>query len=136
MRNGCAFGWTKAEDVWIESPPTKRPEGRRRFSGWIYAMRGPHVSLVKIGCTRKGVPQRLACLARTLRADVVLLGAVYMKFRVFEVEGSVHALLASACIEGEWFRISMDQKTLEALVRQAYGVLLLHDHWWLPRLKR
>jgi hypothetical protein len=118
VQKGSNFPWTMALDVRISS----LPEERMRLSGWIYAVREDDAPLIKVGCTRRGVLQRMQSLARQLHFPFIVLGVVSVRDHIFEIERRIHRLLHAERIAGEWFYLSMSQARLEHLVAQALGV--------------
>ena len=133
MRKLTERRWTMAPDVHIESAPTTR----HRLSGWIYAIREDDAPLIKIGCTRRGIDLRFACLARALQGPFLCVGVVYVAKTIFALERSIHALLPIEHIEGEWFYMTMNQALLETLVTQAISLdSPLSPAWYHGRYRR
>jgi hypothetical protein len=91
----------------------------RSAGGWIYAARKADSTLIKIGCTKRTVGQRLQGLTRHYHAAIVLCGAVRVDQgavrvdqAVHHIERRVHVLLTADCVEGEWFATTITQERL------------------------
>lgn len=88
--------------------------------GWIYAAIEERTPLVKIGCTQSGTETRLRGLVQQFKADLVLVGAVYIPALLWSAERAVHNLLAPQHVQGEWFYLPMNQALLEQAVWRAW----------------
>ena len=104
-----------------EPDPT---DTQTRLGGWLYAAYEDMAPLVKIGCTRKPVRDRLQLLTYEYKTSFTLAGAVYVStHHIYKVERLVHLILAAQRIQGEWFYLHVTQKILEQVVEQAIDAL-------------
>lgn len=91
--------------------------------GWIYAAAEDGDPLVKIGFTRASPRSRLLSLKTYWLMNLTMVGTVYVPQYVYKVEQTLHAMLASQRIEREWFYLSISQSILDALVKEAIGIV-------------
>ena len=118
-RRDSRVSWATKDLTWLTTLAHR--QGLTWSGGWIYAIAEDDTPLVKIGYTRTGTQTRLYNVASTLQASVTLVGLVTVQRNVTAIERRIHVLLATQCIEGEWFYLYMDQDTLTGLVMQVAG---------------
>jgi DNA-binding Xre family transcriptional regulator len=96
-------------------------------SGYIYAIGAAGTSHVKIGSTRRDVQGRLRVLQVGHPFRLHMLASVAVETNLRRIERQIHTFLAEERQRGEWFDISMDVATLEALIVRAVQFLQASD---------
>ena len=82
--------------------------GRHR-RGYVYAILNPQTGLIKIGCTSQHPPDRVAQIARQIKAKIDLIGiAVVDNKKSFEAD--LHTVFAEYRVLGEWFDLNEETK--------------------------
>jgi len=88
----------------------------------IYALGSSMTTLVKIGYTAGSIERRMQSLQCGHPVELIIRAQVDVAGYGEQIEQAIHALLEPQRRTGEWFEVSMDQQTLEGLVRQAGGI--------------